>query len=387
MSGQEEQSPQDINNVDHRVDNDNDNYERFADLLMLASGPMSNSRSRMVLDYMYGNRISLVPIPIPIPMNGAVAGGGGGALDGLYDFESAAASILGRSLYDRCPVKNVITDEACLEIVDRKFTSAMVEELKINGTCGIWQEDFKEGEDIKILPCNHAFNAEAILKWLREEKAECPMCRLSLRSKEVIPPQLQNLENSGHEQVHQAPEEAEAEAEAPQQGNPVVRVNNIAYRLAESVAGRVNQHHHHHHHHDHDHHSISVPMNRLLQNIRMSSSSLRLREPVRAAAPAAPVSAADIGREVHAEAIQHNVEPANHNIINNYYLHNINNIIRYNRNNDNNDNRNNDNNDNRNNNNNNNRNNNNYDNDDERNAADREQADIEEAIRRSLQQY
>ena len=106
----------------------------------------------------------------------------------------------------------------------------------------------------------------------------------------------------------------------------------------------------------------------------MSSSSLRLREPVRAAAPssggaaaAAPVSAADIGREVHAEAIQHNIEPANHHIINNYYLHNINNIIRYNRNNDNNRN--------------------NYDNDDERNAADREQADIEEAIRRSLQQY
>jgi hypothetical protein len=286
MSGQEEQSPQDINSVDHQIDNDNyDNYERFANLLMLASAPASNSRSRMVLDYMYGNGISLVPIPIP--MNGAVAGGGGGgeALDGLYDFESAAASILGRSLYDRCPVKNVITDEACLEIVDRKFTSAMVEDLKINGTCGIWQEDFKEGEDIKILPCNHAFNAEAILKWLREEKAECPMCRLSLRSKEVIPPQLQNLENSGHEQAHQVSDEAHAEIEAPQQDNPVVRVNNIAYRLAESVAGRVNHHHHHHHHHDHDHHSISVPMNRLLQNIRMSSSSLRLREPVRAAAP------------------------------------------------------------------------------------------------------
>jgi hypothetical protein len=384
MSGQEEQSPQDINNVDHQVDNDSyDSYERFANLLMLASAPASDSRSRMVLDYMYGNGISLVPIPIPIPMNGAVAGGG--ALDGLYDFESAAASILGRSLYDRCPVKNVITDEACDEIVDRKFTSAMVEDLKINGTCGIWQEDFKEGEDIKILPCNHAFNAGAILKWLREEKAECPMCRLSLRSKEVIPPQLQNLENSGHEQAHQDPDEAHAEA--PQQDNPVVRVNNIAYRLAESVAGRVNQHHHHHHHHDHDHHSISVPMNRLLQNIRMSSSSLRLREPVRAAAPSSG-GAADIGREVHAEAIQHNIEPANHHIINNYYLHNINNIIRYNRNNDNNDNRNNDNNDNRNNyDNRNNNNNNNYDNDDERNAADREQADIEEAIRRSLQQY
>jgi hypothetical protein len=371
MSGQEEQSPQDINSVDHQIDNDNyDNYERFANLLMLASAPASNSRSRTVLEYMYGNGISLVPIP----MNGAVAGGGGGALDGLYDFESAAASILGRSLYDRCPVKNVITDEACLEIVDRKFTSAMVEDLKINGTCGIWQEDFKEGEDIKILPCNHAFNAEAILKWLREEKAECPMCRLSLRSKEVIPPQLQNLENSGHEQDHQVSDEAHAETEAPQQDNPAVRVNNIAYRLAESVAGRVNPYHHHHH----DHHSISVPMNRLLQNIRMSSSSLRLREPVRAAAPssggaAAPVSAADIGREVHAEAVQHNVEPANPHIINNYYLHNINNIIRYNRNN--------------NNNNNNNNNRNNYDNDDERNAADREQADIEEAIRRSLQQY
>ena len=37
---------------------------------------------------------------------------------------------------------------------------------------------------ISKLPCNHLFNTDAILKWLKEEKAECPICRFKLESTE-----------------------------------------------------------------------------------------------------------------------------------------------------------------------------------------------------------
>jgi hypothetical protein len=172
MSGQEEQQQQQQQPVgEHHHD---DNVERFVDLMMLASAPPP--RGPNLLDYLYYHG---VPISVsPFQRVGGVA-------NNPNDIESTVASILSRSLYDRHPVKKVITEEARCEIVDKKFTAAMVEELKINGVCGIWQEDFEEGEGIKILQCNHAFKADAIMKWLEEEKAECPVCRFSLKSKEV----------------------------------------------------------------------------------------------------------------------------------------------------------------------------------------------------------
>jgi hypothetical protein len=399
MSRQEEQSPHNQNqnqNVASLGAPDHHHSERFNDLMMLASVELPVSRNQMLLDYLYGNNIPIVPVRLDFA---AAAGGGGGIFSGLYDIESSAASILARSLYDCCPVKRVISDEARCQIVDKQFTSAMVEELKINEACGIWQEDFEEGEAIKILPCNHAFKAEAIIKWLEEEKAECPICRSTLESKEVI----QNQEPNQVPNQEQPPIHANAEEEpAPevQQDDHAVRINNIASRLAQSVAGRDNQYHRH---------SFSVPMNRLIQSLRMASSSVRSHEPLPAAVPSssgavAPVSESDAIHEVHTptpvRAPAPVPAPAYNNIINNnyYYLNNLHNLndlnalhnlnglnnlnnlnnlnaLNYiNRNN-----------------------NNNYhedhedheedeeDEDDEEDILNQEQADIEEAIRRSLQ--
>ena len=41
--------------------------------------------------------------------------------------------------------------------------------------------DFDEEEEIVELECNHCFNEDAIKKWLKEEKAECPVCRYQLK--------------------------------------------------------------------------------------------------------------------------------------------------------------------------------------------------------------
>jgi len=257
------------------------------DLFILASAaaPLSNLN---LLDYLYANSVPLY-----------YGGGGGGA----GEAGDSIASILARSLYDRRPVKQVITEEAQREIIDKKFAADMVKELKINDACGIWQEPFEEGEDIKILPCNHAFKADAIIKWLREEKAECPICRFSLQSKEVI-------DDHDHEHDHEHDREdqhADAQESESNGDNDIVRVNNIASRLAESVAGNVNPNFHRDHHQQH-HRSISVPMNRLLQSMRLMSSSSRTREPV------SQSSYANAGREVRAEAMQHGGPRNNNNV-------------------------------------------------------------------------
>jgi hypothetical protein len=303
MSGHDEQPSQ---NQNQNAPNDD-----VADLIMLASSAeLPNRRGRDLLDYIYGNGISFVPLRF---------GGGAGGGSGFHGFESSAASILARSLYDRCPVKRVISEEEHGQLVEKKFTSSMVEELKINGACGIWQVDFEEGDDIKILPCNHAFNAEAITKWLKEEKAECPICRFSFKSKEVVEREDEEGERDGDED-EDAPAPVPAPADAHQESD-IVRVNNIASRIAEHVNGQAHQHHHHHHLHHH-HHSVSVPMNQLLRNVRMMSSSARPQEPARAAVPsssgaALPPSHAPVGQEVRAEAVERDdVPPA--------YINNIN---------------------------------------------------------------
>ena len=44
-----------------------------------------------------------------------------------------------------------------------------------NETCNVCLEDFIEGEDIKLLQCNHGFHDECIRKWI-VQKGKCPVC-------------------------------------------------------------------------------------------------------------------------------------------------------------------------------------------------------------------
>jgi Ring finger domain len=226
--------------------------------------PMADLRPSL-LDYLFYSGIELRPV-----VDYRHGGVGGGADD--------AAFILANSLYDRRPVKQVIDDEGCVEIRDEIFHPDMVEKMKINAACGIWQADFEEGDKIKILPCNHAFGADAIMKWLKEEKAECPICRKALKSKEIICHDHQghqghayagagahveyddeedDNEDDGEDDGEQAPNE-----EARQNEN----INNIAARVAQNMNGRQN--------HLHQqlprgyHESISVPIRQLIESRR-----------------------------------------------------------------------------------------------------------------------
>jgi hypothetical protein len=308
------------------------------------------------------------------------------------------ASILSRSLYDSRPVKHVMPEEKEKEITETTFNKEQAKQMKINISCGIWQVDFEEGEPIKILPCNHAFKADAITKWLTTEKAECPICRYALESKEVIV-------HSSHQggEAHEPNDEYQF-GQRPEMPPAVdeqrVRENNIMSRQNDMMNGRIGRasdparsvyaaaHA--------SRQSIAMPMNQLIQNRRymieniarasgggvgvnrrwlfgsnQASGAAAAAEPVRAAPPQAQGSAnPPRSNNINYEAL---AEPGNrgYNYIN--YINNIN-IYNVNRENDN-----------------------NYDDVDDdddgyniinninnNRVSFQEQADIEEAIRRSL---
>ena len=372
------QQPNDINdninanaNANAHDENQRPNLEDF----VYASVMLPLARANL-LDYLYASGIPLRPMQL---------GGGGGAVD-----MDGVASILANSLYDRRPVKTVVNEEGMAELSEKIFTAQLAEELKINTVCGIWQDDFEEGERIKILPCNHAFKADAIDKWLTTEKAECPICRFSLSSKEV---------NCGHissnivDEYHVRGGGGEAmvvddaqDDDRFQQNVPQINENHIAARLADNIHNRL---------HREDpvravyagayasRQSVSVPINQLLQsrrniinNIARASGGARVGlqfPPVAAAAaPAPPAHEPEPEVAVARDALAdiNNNYPYINNI---YYVHNI---INNNRpdaeRGDNGERRANINNY--------------YYDQDDNNISNRERDDIEEAIRRSLQE-
>ena len=54
-----------------------------------------------------------------------------------------------------------------------------------NDKCPILLENFKEGDNVCVLPCQHVFTPSAIEEWLNDEQAKCPVCRFELDSKEI----------------------------------------------------------------------------------------------------------------------------------------------------------------------------------------------------------
>ncbi|PFH55813.1 hypothetical protein XA68_17573 [Ophiocordyceps unilateralis] len=47
--------------------------------------------------------------------------------------------------------------------------------------CSICTEDFRVGEDVRVLPCNHQFHPNCVDPWLVNVSGTCPLCRLDLR--------------------------------------------------------------------------------------------------------------------------------------------------------------------------------------------------------------
>ena len=82
---------------------------------------------------------------------------------------------------DKNPIKNVLSVDGEQKIETVEFDPEIYPDINC---CPITIKEFKKGDTISKLPCNHLFNTDAILKWLKEEKAECPICRFKLESVE-----------------------------------------------------------------------------------------------------------------------------------------------------------------------------------------------------------
>jgi hypothetical protein len=214
----------------------------------------------------------LYELRVPLYALGALAGRGGDEY--VDDIDQAAAAVLARSLYDARPVKHVIDDADDINgekhgIREITYDPETAEELKINTACGIWQEEFEKGEAVKVLPCNHAFRAEAITKWLTTEKAECPMCRFKLESKEVIVHpdaggdgddnvrgHVYEINEPQHPQAHPHPH-PEIDEQRARENNIMYRQNNIIYNRAHG-GGAADM--------GRDvYYGMSMPMNQLIQ--------------------------------------------------------------------------------------------------------------------------
>lgn len=97
-----------------------------------------------------------------------------------------AVNVMEASLYDRSPVRCVITPEAMQDLLSLSTGLSGVN----NKCCPITQVDLAEGDAVLVLPCGHAFLKDAIQTWLETESATCPVCRHALPSREMRRPHV-----------------------------------------------------------------------------------------------------------------------------------------------------------------------------------------------------
>lgn len=103
----------------------------------------------------------------------------------------AVAQTMFQSLGDESPYKQVASRKGLAQLKYVYFDDETCE----TKNCPISGDEFEEGERIVILPCEHTFSEDAIMRWITEENASCPVCRFQLEAKEV---RIEADEEAGH---------------------------------------------------------------------------------------------------------------------------------------------------------------------------------------------
>ena len=88
--------------------------------------------------------------------------------------------VLLNTLDQKNKYKNVLSTEGESQIKYLKYC----ETDKTIKKCPILHVPFDDETIVAQLPCNHIFDKESILQWLKEESNKCPVCRHELCSKE-----------------------------------------------------------------------------------------------------------------------------------------------------------------------------------------------------------
>jgi DNA-directed RNA polymerase subunit M/transcription elongation factor TFIIS len=101
------------------------------------------------------------------------------------DIDNEMEQIMNSSLYDNSVYKQVIDDDELDKIIQTTKKYSTTKKKSLNDVCPIIQTEFEDEQNIIKLYCNHYFDADAIIHWLKEEKSECPVCRYKFKSKEI----------------------------------------------------------------------------------------------------------------------------------------------------------------------------------------------------------
>jgi hypothetical protein len=136
-------------------------------------------------------------------------------------------AILHQSLYDRNPIKNVVTEEVKNGLSTIKFKDAKDREK--NDKCLISMEKFDEEDDIIQLPCNHCFCLEPIMQWLTEESCECPVCRYKFDSMEKKTQHIESDEAVEIDDMEDLPDLIEIDTFNYQEYPNIVQINENEY--------------------------------------------------------------------------------------------------------------------------------------------------------------
>lgn len=103
-------------------------------------------------------------------------------------------NILNASLNQENRYKNVISGDGMKLLTRTTYTKNVCS----NDNCPISQEEFKEGDEITVLPCKHGFRNGTVEKWLETQRPECPICRYKFDSVEIKNKDYQDISLSNN---------------------------------------------------------------------------------------------------------------------------------------------------------------------------------------------
>ncbi|XP_030535952.1 receptor homology region, transmembrane domain- and RING domain-containing protein 1 isoform X2 [Rhodamnia argentea] len=76
-----------------------------------------------------------------------------------------------------------VDDKIVAELPYFTFNSARSSDKYTREVCAICLEDYKDGEILKTLPCQHEFHSGCVESWLKKGGLFCPVCKHDVRTK------------------------------------------------------------------------------------------------------------------------------------------------------------------------------------------------------------